>query len=138
RFRGEEPRDGLRTYVFRAHTPFADVGSRELPGRLFGLSAPSVQAIEQYADTRTYWVEPETGAVVDLADELRQRFTYRGHEVTAVAANLESPPLDADLMAQVRQGAAMLPWLRWRASAILVLVALALLAPVAYRSRALA
>ena len=135
RYVGEETVDGVRTYRFQAHTPFEDIGTRELPGGLFDVDAPAVTAVEQYADTRTYWVEPQTGAVVDLHEVLHQRFVHDGREVTAISAELESPSLDADLLADLRQGARMLPWVRWRASAVLVVVALALLAPVAYRSR---
>jgi hypothetical protein len=134
RYIGEETVDGLRTYRFQAHTPFEDIGTRELPGRLFEDDAPAVTAIEQYADTRTYWVEPATGAVVDLHDVLQQRFLHDGRVVTAMSAELESPAPDAALLSDLRQGARLLPWLRWRASAVLVVVALALLAPVAYRS----
>jgi len=135
RYIGEETVDGLRTYRFQAYTPFEDIGTRELPGRLFEVDDPSVTAVEQYADTRTYWVEPQTGAVVDIHEVLHQRFAHAGRTVTAISAELDSPSLDADLLADLRQGARMLPWLRWRASAVLVVVALTLLAPVAYRSR---
>jgi hypothetical protein len=134
-FQGEETRDGVRTYRFQAATPFEDIGTRDLPGRLFRLQAPSVEAVEQYSSTRTYWVEPATGAVVDLREVLHQRFSYGGRQVTAFAATLESASLDAGLMGDVRTGARLLPWIHRRAPAGLAAAGLALLGVAAYRAR---
>jgi hypothetical protein len=135
-FIGEEERDGLRVYRFQAVTPLEKIGTQVLPGALFGVDEASVTAETEYADTRTFWIEPATGNVVDLQEELLQQFSYRGKVVPAISANLESPPLEADLMAKTRQGAQVLPWLRGRASVVLVVAGLALIAVWAQRERA--
>jgi hypothetical protein len=126
-FVGEEKRDGFDTYKFVADTPLTKIGNQELPGSLFGLSDPSVTAETEYADTRTFWVEPNTGSVVGLHDKLRQQFTYDGRTVIAVDADLSSPNLPTKLRDQTRQGAAVLPWIRGRASWVLVIAGLGLL-----------
>jgi hypothetical protein len=118
-----------------AETPLEQIGTRKLPGAMFGRTAPSVTAAEQYADTRTYWVEPATGAVVGLEETLLQQFRHGGKVVPAISAHLVSPRPDDELLGQVRQGAVVLPWLRWRASAVLTVTGLGLLALAAYRSR---
>jgi hypothetical protein len=127
KFMGEETREGLRTFRFEARTELEGIGRRKLPGGLFGVSTPSVTAVEEYADTRTYWVEPATGTTVDLHDDLLQQFRYGGRVVTAMSAELDSPPLDEALLKDVRMGATMLPWLRERASVVLVVLGLSLL-----------
>jgi Porin PorA len=125
---GEERRDGLRTYVFRTDVPFEKIGSQELPGSLFGVSDPSVNADAEYADSRTFWVEPASGDVIGLHEELNQRYSYQGRSVTAVSASLDSPRLSDARLADDRRGAATFPWLRGRASYVLVPVGLLLLA----------
>ena len=126
-YQGEENRDGFRTYRFRASNEWTKVGTQEVPGALFGLSAPSVVADSEYADTRTYWIEPASGSVVGLRENLRQRLTYQGHSVTALTADLDSPRLSGDILQQTRSGARWLPWLRGRASIVLVILGLALI-----------
>ena len=127
-FIGEEEREGIRTYRFEAVTPMERTGTRELPGALFGVFRPSVDAAAEYQDVRTYWVEPATGAVVALRDRVRQRFRYGDTVVPAMEADLESAPLDPAVRTQVERGALLLPWLRGRGSLFLLLDALLALA----------
>jgi hypothetical protein len=127
-FIGEQRLAGFDTYLLRADTPFTRVGTQALPGKLFGTSEPSVDADSEYADQRTYWVEPATGSVIGLREVINQRFRYNGRTVTALSATLDSPPLSSDLAEQTRQGAAALPWLRERASYFLFPIGLLLLA----------
>jgi Porin PorA len=117
---GQDQRDGFSTYKFVAATPLTKIGTQDLPGSLFGLKDASVTADSMYADTRTFWVEPNTGSVVGLHDKLRQQFTYNGRTVIAIDADLSSPNLPETLRDQTRQGAMALPWLRGRASWVLV------------------
>jgi hypothetical protein len=124
---GEEQREGMRTYVYRADTPFTKVGTQALPGRLFGLAAASVQADAEYADQRTFWAEPATGAVVGLREVLNQRYRYGERTVTAISANLDGLPLPAGVLDDTRQGARWLPWLREGASYLLAPIGVLLL-----------
>lgn len=127
-YMGEERRDGLRTYVFRTDVPWQKIGTQELPGSLFGVAEPSVNADAEYADSRTFWVEPAGSDVIGLHEELNQRYSYQGHTVTAISASLDSPRLSQARLSDDREGAATFPWLRARASLVLVPVGLLLLA----------
>jgi hypothetical protein len=134
-FIGEEKRQGIATYRFEVVTPMERTGTRELPGWLFGRFKPSVDAVAEYQDLRTYWVEPATGSVVELRDRVRQQFRYEDTVVPAMDADLRSAPLDPALREQIERGALVLPLLRWRASLFLLLDALLALAFWARRYR---
>jgi hypothetical protein len=134
-YEGEETRAGVRTYKFRLVNDFEKTGTQELPGSLFGLKDASVKADAEYADDRTMWVEPASGGTVDLVEHVQQRFSYQGRTVTAMDANLISPPMDPDLLSQVKTGATVLPWLRGRASFVLVLLALLAFGAAGYVAR---
>jgi hypothetical protein len=125
--RGEEMRDGLRTYKFQAITPLEKIGSMELPGALFGVAKPSVKADTEYADTQTFWIEPATGSVVDLHEVLRQQFSYGAAWSRQSRRPWRALPPTADLMTKTWQGALVLPCMRGRGSLVLVVLGLALL-----------
>jgi len=124
---GERRLAGFDTYGLRADTPMTKVGTQALPGSLFGVSDPSVDADSMYADQRTYWVEPATGSVIGLRETINQEFRYNGRAVTALSATLDSPPLSPTLEADTRQGASALPWMRVRATLLLTPIGLLLL-----------
>jgi hypothetical protein len=118
-YSGMGVRDGIRVNLYTASTSWSPVGTRELPGSLFGLRTPSVTADGEYMDRRTYFVEPNTGATLDVSETLDQRYVFAGKSVTAISAQLESPSLPKTRLDQVRQGTLILPWLRARASIVL-------------------
>jgi hypothetical protein len=126
-FVGEETRDGLRTYRYQTNVPLRNVGTMDLPGGLFGSKTPTVTAQTQYSDKKTYWIQPVTGDVIALNDQITQQYTYGGHTLVAFAASLHSPRLPADRLSDDRTGATVLPWLRVRASLVLVPIGLILL-----------
>jgi len=74
--------DGLTTYVFVQEIPDTVVGTRDVPGSILGLEDPTVTADVHYANTRTLWIEPQTGATVDRTDDQRQWLTAEGAELT--------------------------------------------------------
>src|SRR5262249_47303542 len=125
---GEETKYGVHTYKFHAVVPLQKVGTMDLPGAFFGLKDPSVTADSQYADEQTYWIEPNTGDVVRLEDRITQQYSYDGKSVTAFSASLATPEPSADRLSQDKTGAALLPWLRSRATLVLIPVGLILLA----------
>lgn len=119
-FMGVETRSGIRTYRFRSVVPRRSVGTMDLPGAFFGKSdLPSVSATTQYADVSTYWVEPATGAVISLRDQVTREFTYGGRTLTAFAGTLNSTDYSAAQLAQLRRGALYLPLIRGRVSVVL-------------------
>lgn len=82
-YTGTQDRDGLTTYVFEQEIPDTVVGTREVPGAILGLEdEPSVEAEVHYENSRTLWIEPTTGALVDRIDDQRQWLAYDGAELT--------------------------------------------------------
>lgn len=82
-YAGTQDRDGLTTYVFEQEIPDTVVGTREVPGAILGLEdEPSVEAEVHYENSRTLWIEPTTGALVDRIDDQRQWLTYEDAELT--------------------------------------------------------
>jgi hypothetical protein len=126
RFTGVVRDRGMNLYGYRAITPLTDMGTMDLPGSLFGSTAPSVKAVSQYADDRQMKVEPSSGVVVDMTDHTVQQYTFNGRTVTAMNANLTLLPPTAKHLKQYQQSNTYLPWLRGRLSIVLVLVAVVL------------
>lgn len=63
RFRSETTLEGLPVYVFEQVIEPTPVSALEVPGALFGQTG-SIVADRIYSNTRTLWVEPQTGAVI--------------------------------------------------------------------------
>ena len=75
-FTDVEAIDGVDVYKFVQVIAPTQFGTQEVPGSLVGSSAPSVQAAQFYANTRTVWVEPTTGVIVKGTEQ--QKLTLRG------------------------------------------------------------
>lgn len=76
RYEGTATIDGIRAYRFVEQVPPTRAGSQTLPGSLVGSPGKkSVTLPEYYTATNTDWVDPETGAVLDVNQ--RQKFTLR-------------------------------------------------------------
>ncbi|WP_035855659.1 DUF3068 domain-containing protein [Cryptosporangium arvum] len=123
---GESTKDGLDVYVFRKAVPLQRIGSRELPGALFDSSAPGLDAESWYASTRTYWIEPNSGDVIGIREEITQQYTANGKTVTAFEAKMDSVRNADDRLERAEQAQSLLPWLRGRASIVLVVLGLIL------------
>ena len=74
RFTGTRSLGGMPMLVYRSVVPDTVVGSREVPGSLFGgpKTAPSVSADVHYTNTKTMTVEPNTGAIIDRVEAQHQ------------------------------------------------------------------
>ncbi|GAA3383473.1 porin PorA family protein [Cryptosporangium minutisporangium] len=116
----EERRDGIDTYVFDSVVTRTKVGNIDLPGGLFGVKDPSVNATSWYADSRRYWIEPATGDVIALRQDQSLTYTYGGRTVTSFDAELESRRMSDARLDRTRTGALALTWLRGRAAMLLV------------------
>jgi DUF3068 family protein len=78
-FEGEDTVKGLAVYKFVTDTKATKVGIEEVPGSLIGLpDEPSVSADRYYADRRTMWVEPATGALIAVEDKGKQELVGPG------------------------------------------------------------
>jgi hypothetical protein len=100
-FQAVEEIEGLRVYRFEQIIEPTKVGELDAPGELVGSDEATVPADRIYSNTRTLWVEPNTGAVVRGQEQQDSYFEVDGEraftatQVTigtseeTVAANVE-------------------------------------------------
>jgi Porin PorA len=72
RYEGTATIDGISAYRFVEHVPPTQAGSQKVPGSLVGIKQPMVTLPEYYSATNTYWVDPETGGVLDTTQDQKQ------------------------------------------------------------------
>ncbi|WP_227466265.1 DUF3068 domain-containing protein [Nocardioides dongkuii] len=73
--------DGLTVYKFESVVPAGVVGTREVPGVIVDEpDEENVEADVSYANKRTFWVEPVTGAIIDRTEEQRSILEIDGEE----------------------------------------------------------
>ena len=83
-FQGEETIEGASTYKFVMALGPEEVSESEgLPGALFGTDEP-VDAGRIYQNTRTLWVEPNTGAIIKGLEEQNVHFAPRDTSLPTV------------------------------------------------------
>jgi hypothetical protein len=100
KYDGTEKLDGLTTYRFVQQVPDAILTQQVVPGALVGAPAQaSVTADEVYANTRTLWVEPRTGAIIKGAEKVNERLVYNGTEAPVLQGTIAYT--DATVQAQV-------------------------------------
>lgn len=87
-YRKTDKLEGLTVYLFEQEIPDTVVGTRELPGAIFGSDEPAVEAEVHYSNTKTMTVEPQTGAIMDRTEEQNTYFSYDGTDVPATQADL--------------------------------------------------
>ena len=76
--------DGVQTYVFQQKSGPETYAKRAgLPGELFN-SAKPVDADAVYENTRTLYIEPNTGVVIKGAEELNKRLEAPGFEAVPI------------------------------------------------------
>jgi hypothetical protein len=81
-YEGEESIQGLSVYKFVQTIEPTVIETRDVPGSVFG-EEETVQADMVYAMTRTFYVEPVTGAPVHRIEERVQELVYDGERVPA-------------------------------------------------------
>lgn len=87
---GESTIQGLTVYKFVAEVERTQVGEREVPAAVVGEDGDgNVTAESMYEATKTYYVEPVTGAIVDQAVEQNSTLAIDGEDrITTTAATL--------------------------------------------------
>jgi hypothetical protein len=65
RYEGTATIDGISVYRFVEHVPPTQSGFQRVPGALVGSKQRLVTLPQYYTATNTYWVDPETGGVLD-------------------------------------------------------------------------
>jgi hypothetical protein len=98
-FDGVDTVQGLRTYRYVQHVPDTRIAAvADVPGPILGLGKKSgnVDTDRYYQETKTVWVDPRTGAVVNQEENIRSTLhTKDGVERLTVAAfDLKLVPAD--------------------------------------------
>lgn len=108
-FEGVEEIDGLEVYTFVQTIEPTVIDTRDVPGSVFGVDEPSVEADMVYEMTRTFYVEPITGSPVDRTEERNQVLSYDGTEVPAFVGTVQyTDDSVADSIANVEDKAPLL------------------------------
>lgn len=91
---GTEEVEGIETYMFEQVVEPKIVGSIELPADMLGESGDdNITADMTYSNTRTFWVEPNTGALVNRVEELDSTIAYEGTDrITTTKARMAFIP----------------------------------------------
>lgn len=79
RFVGTETIEGVETYKFEQKVPLTKIEDRQVPGQLVGEpDRPSVTLGRFYENTRTVWVEPDSGVIVKGTEDVDQTLRDSG------------------------------------------------------------
>jgi hypothetical protein len=71
--------EGVKVYKFEHTIPATKVGSQDLPLSLLGLpGSETVTADSMYSNTRTLWVEPNTGVILKRQEAQNNTLDYDG------------------------------------------------------------
>jgi hypothetical protein len=93
----EDEVKGVDVYVFEMSIPPTVVGSREVPGSVVGEDAATVEADVVYGNTKTFWVEPITGAIIDRREQTTSTLAVDGvDKVTATDADISYTDAQVD------------------------------------------
>lgn len=85
RYRATEEIKGLTVYKYEQVIPPTTVGTITAPASYFGIKAPGDVKLDRvYANTRTLWVEPETGVVIRGQEAQNVVAEYQGKQVATL------------------------------------------------------
>lgn len=84
-FAEAESIEGLEVYRFEQVIPPTVVGNISAPASLFGIDEEGDVALERvYSNTRTLWVEPETGVIIRGQEDQLTIAEYEGEQVATL------------------------------------------------------
>lgn len=84
-FDGTETIEGLETYRFEQTIPPSDVGDITAPASFFGIDEDGDVTIDRvYSNTRTLWIEPETGVIIRGQEDQLTVAEYEGEQVATL------------------------------------------------------
>ncbi len=137
-FAGEQLLQGLDMYRFVHTVPPTEIGRFEVPGEMIGVPEASAQVTQYYSVTRTLLVEPDTGAVLSVREDIKQELRTATQDAGqgTYAFNGELQLTEASVTAnvdEVKKNRPMLflittlPTILWISGAVLIAIALALL-----------
>jgi hypothetical protein len=94
RYAGTGTIHGIRVYRFVEKVPPTQSGTQQVPGSLIGSSQNLVTLPEYYTTITTYWVDPQTGGVLDSTSYSKQYLvnTVNGKDLILFNGNLVMTP----------------------------------------------
>jgi hypothetical protein len=94
RYAGTGTIHGISVYRFVEKVPPTQSGTQQVPGSLIGSSQNLVTLPEYYVTTTTYWVDPQTGGVLDSTSYSKQYLvnTANGKELLLFNGTLVMTP----------------------------------------------
>ncbi|GAB3899010.1 DUF3068 domain-containing protein [Kibdelosporangium lantanae] len=78
KFQGEDQIQGVPVYRFGQTVPATVITTQDVPGSLVGRTDATVKADLYYQVERTLWIEPATGALVNLKQSMKQELRAPG------------------------------------------------------------
>jgi hypothetical protein len=82
KYDGEDTLNGMPVYRFVQTIPATKIGEQEIPASLAGLDQDgNVKVDSMYSNTRTLWIEPETGVLIKGQEKQHNYFAYQGKNV---------------------------------------------------------
>ncbi len=85
-FDAEDDLEGLAVYRFVQEIEPTVVAELDVPGSLFDVDEPTVEADRVYKNTRTVWIEPTTGVVIKGQEDQDAYLEYNGRRGPTVTA----------------------------------------------------
>lgn len=92
-YQGSEALEGLDTYKFEAVIPPTEYATLTAPASFFDIDEEGdVDLTRVYSNTRTLWIEPETGVIMKSREEVDTYATYEGQRVATLTQALSEFP----------------------------------------------
>ncbi|HNA98142.1 MAG TPA: DUF3068 domain-containing protein [Marmoricola sp.] len=84
-YKGTQKIHGVTTYKFQGEVPETDAGTVTAPASTFGLPVSGDVTLDRkYSNQTTYWIEPQTGAYVNVEMNPLTTLNYQGSKVATV------------------------------------------------------
>ena len=147
KFQGEDEIQGVPVYRFGQTVPATSISTQAVPGSLIGKTDATVQAGLYYQVERTLWIEPATGALVNLKQSMKQELRAPGDSTgTAVfdgTLQLNQKTVDANVKTVQDNKSKLwlltgLPVILWIVGGVLTVAGVVLVAALARRRAATA
>jgi len=93
-YAGTSTVNGIQAYRFTENVAPTQIGTQTLPGSLVGMSQASVTLPQYYQNQVTYWIDPDTGALLNATqdEKLTLRDSTGAQALLLFDANLAATP----------------------------------------------
>jgi hypothetical protein len=77
-YSGTASANGIQTYMFTENIAPTQVATITVPGPFFGLKAKTVKLPQMYQIHLTYWIDPQTGALLNVDEKEKMTLAQPG------------------------------------------------------------